>query len=117
MFHEMLAFFYCVTTHLCTQIKKGKNANFQQVLVNKRADIIKALLTMWAEEVRLVVDDVIQAYKSIMRKLGEKPNTIEHVFEIREWIESVAFALKTQEDIMRKVFTVSCRTLNTLEPA
>ncbi|CAF4763844.1 unnamed protein product [Pieris macdunnoughi] len=77
----------------------------KQILVTKRADIIKALLTMWAEEVRTVVEDVIQAYKSIMRKLGEKPNTIEHVFEIREWMESIPFALKTQEDIMKKVHT------------
>ncbi|XP_075982332.1 dynein axonemal heavy chain 1-like [Anticarsia gemmatalis] len=77
----------------------------KQLLVNKRADIIKALLVMWSEEVRIVVDDVIQAYKSIMRKLGEKPNTIEHVFEIREWMESIPFALKTQEDIMRRVHT------------
>lgn len=68
---------------------------------------MSALLTMWAEEIRLVLDDVIQAYKNIMRKLGEKPNTIEHVFEIREWMESIAFLLKQQEDIMRKVFTVS----------
>ncbi|XP_028156949.1 dynein heavy chain 1, axonemal-like, partial [Ostrinia furnacalis] len=77
----------------------------KQLLVNKRSDIIKALLTMWAEEVRMVVEDSIQAYKSIMRKLGEKPNTIEHVFEIREWMESIPFALKTQEDIMKKVHT------------
>lgn len=69
---------------------------------------MSALLTMWAEEIRLVLDDVIQAYKNIMRKLGEKPNTIEHVFEIREWMESIAFLLKQQEDIMRKIFTVSC---------
>lgn len=77
------------------------------MLVTKRSDIIKALLTMWAEEVRVVVEDVIQAYKNIMRKLGEKPNTIEHVFEIREWMESIPFALKTQDDIMKKVHTVS----------
>ncbi|CAH0718440.1 unnamed protein product, partial [Brenthis ino] len=77
----------------------------KQMLVTKRSDIIKALLTMWAEEVRQVVEDVIQAYKNIMRKLGEKPNTIEHVFEIREWMESIPFALKTQEDIMKKVHT------------
>ncbi|KAF9816548.1 hypothetical protein SFRURICE_010707 [Spodoptera frugiperda] len=77
--------------------------SLKQLLVTKRSDIIRALLVMWAEEVRLVVDDVITAYKSIMRKLGEKPNTIEHVFEIREWMESIPFALKTQDDIMRKV--------------
>ncbi|KAG6458751.1 hypothetical protein O3G_MSEX011030 [Manduca sexta] len=77
----------------------------KQMLVTKRSDIIRALLTMWAEEVRLVVEDVIQAYKGVMRRLGEKPNTIEHVFEIREWMESVPFALKTQDDIMKRVNT------------
>ncbi|KAJ8728552.1 hypothetical protein PYW07_006248 [Mythimna separata] len=77
--------------------------SLKQLLVNKRSDIIKALLVMWAEEVRIMVDDVIMAYKSIMRKLGEKPNTIEHVFEIREWMESIPFALKTQDDVMKKV--------------
>ncbi|XP_052749829.1 dynein axonemal heavy chain 1-like isoform X2 [Galleria mellonella] len=77
----------------------------KQMLVTKRSDIIKALLTMWAEEVRLVVEDVVMAYKGIMRRLGEKPNTIEHVFEIREWMESIPFALKTQDDIMKKVHT------------
>ncbi|XP_063366022.1 dynein axonemal heavy chain 1-like [Cydia amplana] len=77
----------------------------KQILVNKRSDIMKALLAMWAEEVKNVVEDVIQAYKNIMRKLGEKPNTIEHVFEIREWMEGIPFALKTQEDIMKKVHT------------
>lgn len=84
---------------------------FQQLLVNKRSDIIKALLQMWAEEVHILVDDVILAYKSIMRKLGEKPNTIEHVFEIREWMESIPFALKTQDDIMKKVHSVRPSTL------
>ena len=53
-----------------------------------------------------MVDDVILAYKAMMRKLGEKPNTIEHVFEIREWMESIPFGLKTQDDIMRKVHSV-----------
>ncbi|CAG9128683.1 unnamed protein product [Plutella xylostella] len=77
----------------------------KQILVNKRSDIIKAVLAMWAEEVRLVVDDVIAAFKTMMRKLAEKPNSIEHVFEIREWMESIPFALKQQEDIMRKVFS------------
>ncbi|XP_052743009.1 dynein axonemal heavy chain 1-like [Bicyclus anynana] len=77
----------------------------KQILVTKRTEIMKALLTMWSEEIRLVVDDVLQAYKNIMRKLGEKPNSIEHVFEIREWMESIPFALKTQEDIMKKVHT------------
>ncbi|XP_049878805.1 dynein axonemal heavy chain 1-like [Pectinophora gossypiella] len=77
----------------------------KQQLVQKRTDIMKALLAMWAEEIRLVVDDVIQAYKTIMRKLAEKPNTIEHVFEIREWMESIPFALKTQEEIMKKVLS------------
>ncbi|CAG5057893.1 unnamed protein product [Parnassius apollo] len=71
---------------------------------------MKALLTMWAEEIRLQVDDVILAYKSVMRKLGEKPNTIEHVFEIREWMESIPFALKTQDDNMKKIFTVESTT-------
>lgn len=78
----------------------------QQKLVTKREDIMKALLAMWSEEVRLVVDDVLQAYKNVMRRLGEKPNTIEHVFEIREWMESIPFALKTQDDIMKRVTTV-----------
>ncbi|CAB3221174.1 unnamed protein product [Arctia plantaginis] len=77
----------------------------KQQLVTKRENIMKALLVMWSEEVRLVVDDVLQAYKNIMRKLGEKPNTIEHVFEIREWMESIPFALKTQDDIMKRVHT------------
>ncbi|XP_045539469.1 dynein axonemal heavy chain 1 [Papilio machaon] len=77
----------------------------KQLLVTKRSDIMKALLTMWAEEVRIAVDDVIMTYKSVMRKLGEKPNTIEQVFEIREWMESIPFALKTQDDNMKKIFT------------
>ncbi|CAB3241783.1 unnamed protein product [Arctia plantaginis] len=79
--------------------------SLKQQLVTKRSDIMKALLVMWCEEARLVVDDVIEAYKAIMRKLGEKPHTIEHVFEIREWMESIPFALKTQDDIMKKVHT------------
>lgn len=81
----------------------------QQMLVKKRSDIINALLVMWSEEVRLIVDDVIIAYKEVMRKLGEKPNTIEHVFEIREWMESIPFALKTQDDVMKKVHTVKLK--------
>ncbi|GBP84500.1 Dynein heavy chain 1, axonemal [Eumeta japonica] len=73
-------------------------------LISKRENVMKALLLMWAEEVRNSVDDVIIAFKGLMRKLGEKPNNIEHIFEIKEWMEGIPFNLQTQEENMKKVF-------------
>ncbi|XP_041969812.1 dynein axonemal heavy chain 1-like [Aricia agestis] len=75
------------------------------MLVKKLSDTMSELMKMWMEEVRLVVDEVVAAHRGVLRKLAEKPNSVEHIFEMREWMETIPYALKTQDDIMRKVHT------------
>lgn len=50
---------------------------------------------------------MIQEYKYVMLKLGEKPSSIEHIYEIRDWMETIPMTVRTQEELMKRYLLVS----------
>ncbi|PSN46069.1 hypothetical protein C0J52_02287, partial [Blattella germanica] len=70
-------------------------------LVNKREDLYQRLLDMFATRMRNVVGAANEEYKEVMRKLSEKPSSIENILEIREWIETIPVTIRQQEELMR----------------
>lgn len=50
---------------------------------------------------------VLADYHYIMVKLNEKPLSIEHIYEIREWMETIPISLRTLEDVAKRLIMVS----------
>lgn len=49
-----------------------------------------------------------------MRRLGERPDTIERVFEIRDWMETIPMSLRSLDEITRRYILVSIKKQNNL---
>ncbi|KAF7272031.1 hypothetical protein GWI33_015147, partial [Rhynchophorus ferrugineus] len=67
-------------------------------LINKRQEIINKLLDLFCSKMKVCVEDLLQEYKNIMIKLAVKPDSIEHIFEIRDWMETVPMTVKSLEE-------------------
>lgn len=48
----------------------------------------------------------MEEYKNIYRKLCEKPVSIENIFEIRDWMETIPLTVRSQDDLVRKYLLV-----------
>lgn len=75
-------------------------------LINKRQEICLKLLDMFAQRMKSCLEDVLQEYKSLMIKLAEKPESIEHIFEIRDWLETIPMSIRTQEELTKRYLLV-----------
>ncbi|KAL1506671.1 hypothetical protein ABEB36_005994 [Hypothenemus hampei] len=71
-------------------------------LINKRQDIINKLLEIFAARMKRSVEDLLQNYKDIMVKLSVKPESIEHIFEIRDWMETIPMSVKSLEETCKR---------------
>lgn len=71
-------------------------------LITKRYDLKMRLLDMFASRMKQYFIEIIQQYTTIMTKLMEKPTSIEHIFEIRDWIETVPLSVKALDEQVRR---------------
>ncbi|XP_056631499.1 dynein axonemal heavy chain 1-like [Diorhabda sublineata] len=71
-------------------------------LINKRQDIINKMLDAFAERMKQLVEEVLYEYQKIMNKLAEKPDSIERVYEMRDWIETIPMTLRQLDDTTRR---------------
>ncbi|XP_060531534.1 dynein axonemal heavy chain 1-like [Cylas formicarius] len=76
------------------------------LLVNKRQEIINKMLDMFAIRMKGHIEDIIQNYKNIIVKLSVKPNNIEHIFELRDWLETVPLTVKSLDEQCRRYLIV-----------
>ncbi|CAG9819626.1 unnamed protein product [Phaedon cochleariae] len=74
----------------------------RQFLIQKRQEIGAKLLDMFAARMKECIEEVLQEFKQIMFKLAEKPETIERVFEMRDWMETIPMSVRTFEEITRR---------------
>lgn len=58
-------------------------------LVNKRQDMASKLLDMFIEKLKMETTLIINEYTELIRRLSEKPISIEVIFDTREWMETV----------------------------
>ncbi|XP_023289892.1 dynein heavy chain 1, axonemal [Orussus abietinus] len=72
-------------------------------LLDKRKDIARRLLVMFTEGLRVQVDDILDVYSGMRRKLKEDPQNIEAIFEMREWMETIPLAVQGQDELMQKL--------------
>lgn len=58
-------------------------------LVKKRQELATKLIDMLLEKLRNETQEIIDEYTEIIRRLSEKPVSIEYIFETREWMETI----------------------------
>ncbi|GJQ83086.1 DNAH1, partial [Trypoxylus dichotomus] len=73
-------------------------SSLREFLVNKRQEICTKLLNQFAKRMKNIIDNVLEEYKSVVIKLNEKPNSIEHIYDIRDWMETIPMTVKSLEE-------------------
>lgn len=81
--------------------------NLKKLLVEKRRDLANLLLKTHADITCEQLELCCTEYRGINIKLGENPKTIEQVFEMREWIETLPVLIRNQSEIVKRLFMVS----------
>ena len=71
-----------------------------QALSKKRKALSNAVLELLARKLRKQADDACEEFKSISRRLYEKPNCIEELAEMREWMKSIPDTLKEHQQLI-----------------
>ncbi|XP_034631618.1 dynein heavy chain 1, axonemal-like [Trachemys scripta elegans] len=75
----------------------------KQNLSKKRKALATSMLDLLAKNLHLQVENICEVFKAISRKMYEKPNSIEELAELREWMKGVPEQLKAQEELIIKV--------------
>uniref|UniRef100_A0A182QMM9 Dynein heavy chain linker domain-containing protein n=1 Tax=Anopheles farauti TaxID=69004 RepID=A0A182QMM9_9DIPT len=75
----------------------------REALIRKRFELTFALLTMLTEKLRIKTADVIGCYSAINERMCEKPVSIEQIYDIRAYMESVPELVSKLEDRMRGI--------------
>ncbi|XP_066590873.1 dynein axonemal heavy chain 1-like [Prorops nasuta] len=75
----------------------------KEFLVKKRDDCAKKLLIIFTERCRATLDEIMAEYGGIIGRLKEEPRSIEHLFEQREWMETIPLTVKQTDSRMQKL--------------
>ncbi|XP_070580015.1 dynein axonemal heavy chain 1-like isoform X2 [Ptychodera flava] len=79
--------------------------NVRQGLSKKRKALANALLELLAKKLRKQADDACEEFKYISRRLFEKPNCIEDLSEMKQWMEGIPDKLKEHQEIIDKAMS------------
>ncbi|XP_064422227.1 dynein axonemal heavy chain 1 [Latimeria chalumnae] len=74
----------------------------KQNLSKKCKTLTNALLDRFAKKLHRQVENACDECRGISRKLYEKPNSIEELTDLREWMKGISEQLKTHEELMSK---------------
>ncbi|XP_059176982.1 dynein axonemal heavy chain 1-like [Physella acuta] len=77
----------------------------RQALGKKRKALSNAVLELLARQLRKQADDACEEFKTISRKLYDKPNCVEELAEMREWIKSIPDKLKEHSELIVKAMS------------
>ncbi|XP_008570797.1 PREDICTED: dynein heavy chain 1, axonemal [Galeopterus variegatus] len=77
--------------------------NIKQSLSKKRKALATSMLDILAKNLHKQVDSICEEFRSISRKIYEKPNSIEELAELREWMKGIPEKLVGLEERIVKV--------------
>ncbi|XP_032177365.1 dynein heavy chain 1, axonemal isoform X1 [Mustela erminea] len=77
--------------------------NVKQSLSKKRKALAASMLDILAKNLHKEVDSICEEFRSISRKIYEKPNSIEELAELREWMKGIPEKLVGLEERIVKV--------------
>ncbi|XP_071611851.1 dynein axonemal heavy chain 1 [Heliangelus exortis] len=75
----------------------------KQNLSKKYQALATAMLDLLAKNLHLRVQNICDTYKAVSSRMHEKPNNIEELAELREWMKGVPEQLAVQEELIREV--------------
>ncbi|KAL0272752.1 UNVERIFIED_CONTAM: hypothetical protein PYX00_005610 [Menopon gallinae] len=75
----------------------------KKLLVDKREMIIERILSYFAGRLRKQIAELNREFVEIDTRMKERPTSIEGVFEIREWLETVPLMVKGHEESIKKL--------------
>uniref|UniRef100_A0A1Y1N5M7 Dynein heavy chain 1, axonemal n=2 Tax=Photinus pyralis TaxID=7054 RepID=A0A1Y1N5M7_PHOPY len=71
-------------------------------LINKRQEIAGKLLDQFAAIMKGNIEEIIQEYKFFNARLLERATSIENIYEIRDWMETIPMTVKGWEEATKK---------------
>ncbi|BHF69813.1 Dynein heavy chain 1, axonemal [Sparganum proliferum] len=71
-------------------------------LMKKRNDMAKAMLDLLARQLRKEADKTCEIFQGIAARLFERPNTIEELTELREYIDNIPETMEEQQENIDK---------------
>ncbi|ERE91881.1 dynein heavy chain 1, axonemal-like protein [Cricetulus griseus] len=77
--------------------------NVKQSLSKKRKALATSMLDILAKNLHKEVDSICEEFRSISRKIYEKPNSIEELAELRDWMKGIPEKLVVLEERIGKV--------------
>ncbi|XP_050431121.1 dynein axonemal heavy chain 1-like [Adelges cooleyi] len=77
--------------------------SLKQILMDKCRQLANSIMKKYAAMTTEKLEICSEEYKGIFLRLGDNPVSIEQVFEIKEWIETIPFLVKTQSDIVQRL--------------
>ncbi|XP_058416307.1 dynein axonemal heavy chain 1 isoform X1 [Diceros bicornis minor] len=77
--------------------------NVKQSLSKKRKALATSMLDILAKNLHKEVDNICEEFRSISRKIYEKPNSIEELAELREWMKGIPEKLVGLQERIVKV--------------
>nr|XP_021152153.1 dynein heavy chain 1, axonemal [Columba livia] len=72
-------------------------------LCKKYKALATSMLDLLAKNLHLQVQNICDVYKAVSCKMHEKPNIIEELAELREWMKGVPEQLAVQEELIHQV--------------
>ncbi|KAM9533492.1 LOW QUALITY PROTEIN: dynein axonemal heavy chain 1 [Guaruba guarouba] len=75
----------------------------KQNLTAKYKALATSMLDILAKNLHLQVESICNTYEATSCRMHEKPNNIEELTELREWMKSVPAQLAVQEELIREV--------------
>ncbi|XP_043666184.1 dynein axonemal heavy chain 1-like [Vespula pensylvanica] len=82
------------------------NVNVQplkEFLMTKREDCSTRLLIMFTDKLRSTIDEILDEYTEINAKLKEESRNVEHLFDKKEWVETIPLTVKNIDENTQKV--------------
>ncbi|NWU63519.1 DYH1 protein, partial [Pterocles burchelli] len=77
--------------------------DIKQNLSEKYKALATSMLDLLAKNLHLQVENICDVYETISHRMHEKPNTIEDLSELREWMKGVPEQLAVQKGLIRQV--------------
>lgn len=75
----------------------------KKFLIEKRKDLGNGLLSMFTQVLRDQVNELLTNYAEIRQKLKEDPRSIEDIFDIREWMDTIPLTVKSLDGVMQRL--------------
>lgn len=76
------------------------------LLIEKRDNLANSLMIHYASKTSEQLESYCAEYKRIYLKLSESPVSIEQVFEIKEWIDTLPNIIQNKSELVKNVILV-----------